>query len=55
MGGGEDPHGVNGVEPAAKRARLDDDRVAPMPSGVNIIEVDGKTCTHEVAWPPGAP
>lgn len=21
-------------------------------AGVNIVEVDGKTCTHEVAWPP---
>ncbi len=20
---------------------------------VNLIEVDGKSCTHEVAWPPG--
>lgn len=20
--------------------------------GVNLIEVDGKSCTHEVAWPP---
>ncbi|KAI3427412.1 hypothetical protein D9Q98_010327 [Chlorella vulgaris] len=24
-----------------------------MPSGANLIEVDGKSCTHEVAWPPG--
>lgn len=21
-------------------------------AGVNMIEVDGKSCTHEVAWPP---
>ena len=42
--------------PAAKRLRLDGpgSRAAPMPVGSNLIEVDGKTCTHEVAWPPGA-
>ncbi len=38
---------------AAKRPRLEDDRVAPHPVGINVIEVDGKACTHEVAWPPG--
>jgi ATP-dependent RNA helicase DOB1 len=38
------------VEP---RARLGDDRVAAMPVGQNLIEVDGKSCTHEVCWPPG--
>jgi ATP-dependent RNA helicase DOB1 len=21
-------------------------------AGVNLVEVDGKSCTHEVAWPP---
>lgn len=42
------------AEPPPKRARLASDRVAPMPSGANLIEVDGKSCTHEVAWPPGA-
>ncbi|EFN51100.1 hypothetical protein CHLNCDRAFT_141429 [Chlorella variabilis] len=41
------------AEPPPKRARLASDRVAPMPSGANLIEVDGKSCTHEVAWPPG--
>lgn len=44
--------------PAAKKfkaeARLGDDRVAAMPVGSNLIEVDGKSCTHEVCWPPGA-
>jgi hypothetical protein len=40
-------------EPPAKRARLESERAAPMPSGANLIEVDGKSCTHEVAWPPG--
>jgi len=43
--------------PAAKKpradARLGDDRVAAMPVGSNLIEVDGKSCTQEVWWPPG--
>jgi hypothetical protein len=43
--------------PAAKKvkteARLGDDRVAAMPVGSNLIEVDGKSCTHELCWPPG--
>lgn len=42
--------------PSAKRlkaAKLGDDRVAAMPVGNNLIEVDGKSCTHEVCWPPG--
>lgn len=34
-------------------ARLGDDRVAAMPVGSNLIEEDGKSCTHEVCWPPG--
>jgi ATP-dependent RNA helicase DOB1 len=50
--------GLEGVSaPAAKKykpeARLGDDRVAAMPVGSNLIEVDGKSCTHEVCWPPG--
>jgi ATP-dependent RNA helicase DOB1 len=36
-----------------KVAKLDVDRVAPMPTGSNLIEIDGKSCTHEVCWPPG--
>lgn len=44
--------------PAAKKARADpgrlgDDRVAAMPVGQNYIEIEGKSCTHEVCWPPG--
>ena len=39
--------------PAAKVARLGEDRVAAMPVGANYIEIDGKSCTHEVCWPPG--
>jgi ATP-dependent RNA helicase DOB1 len=39
--------------PPTKLARLGDDVVAAMPSGTNYIEVNGKSCTHEVLWPPG--
>jgi ATP-dependent RNA helicase DOB1 len=39
--------------PPAKVARLGDDVVAAMPSGANYIEANGKSCTHEVLWPPG--
>ena len=45
-------------EPSAahvtKQRRLADDRVASHPQGANLIECDGKSCTHEVAWPPGS-
>lgn len=34
-------------------ARLGDDVVAAMPVGSNYIEIDGKSCTHEVCWPIG--
>lgn len=40
------------VLPPAKVPRLADDRVAQVPVGANVVEVDGKSCTHEVAWPP---
>lgn len=46
-------------QPPAKRAKLDgtvaasDIDVAAPQGHVNLIEVDGKSCTHEVAWPPG--
>ena len=43
----------DGVAPTAKKARLNDERVAALPTGSNLIERDGKCCTHEVAWPPG--
>ncbi|KAG2425704.1 hypothetical protein HXX76_013546 [Chlamydomonas incerta] len=39
--------------PAAKAPRLTEQRVAALPVGANLVEVDGKSCTHEVAWPPG--
>ena len=35
-----------------KMARLAADPAAVAARGVNLIEVDGKSCTHEVAWPP---
>lgn len=41
------------VAPAAKAPRLTEQRVAALPVGANLVEVDGKSCTHEVAWPPG--
>lgn len=36
----------------SKHAKLEDDRVAAPSAGANLIQVNGKTCTHEVAWPP---
>jgi hypothetical protein len=35
--------------------RLEDDRVAPVGVGANLVEMDGKSCSHEVAWPPDQP
>lgn len=37
----------------SKHSKLEDDRVAAPSFGTNLIQVNGKTCTHEVAWPPG--
>ena len=49
------PAGGGGQKMAA--GRVEDDRVARLPVGANLVEVeeDGarKYCTHEVAWPPG--
>ena len=50
------PHGDGAHSPPpAKRARVgEQQRVVPAPAArTNLIEVDGKSCTHEVAWPPG--
>ena len=41
------------VETTSKHAKLEDDRIAAPAVGANLIQVNGKTCTHEVAWPPG--
>ena len=38
-----------------KAPRLAEERVAALPVGANLVETDGKYCTHEVAWPPDAP
>ncbi|KAG2452954.1 hypothetical protein HYH02_002291 [Chlamydomonas schloesseri] len=62
--GGKRPADANGLStgaapddaaapPAAKAPRLTEQRVAALPVGANLVEVDGKSCTHEVAWPPG--
>ena len=40
--------------PSKQQRRLAEDRVASLPQGANLIECDGKSCTHEVAWPPGS-
>ena len=48
-----DKAGLNAPCAEAKHARLEDDEVAKAPTGVNVIEIDGKSCTHEVSWPPG--
>ncbi len=42
-----------GGERSCKHAKLEDDRIASPQVGANLIQVNGKTCTHEVAWPPG--
>jgi|LauGreSBDMM110SN_4_FD.fasta_scaffold03188_1 ATP-dependent RNA helicase DOB1 len=42
------------AEPSKKIRRLADDRVAALPVGANLVEFEGKSCTHEVAWPPGS-
>ncbi|KXZ50647.1 hypothetical protein GPECTOR_15g331 [Gonium pectorale] len=48
-----DDDGVAVGAPAAKAQRLGGgERVAALPVGANLVEVDGKACTHEVAWPP---
>mmetsp|Transcript_5957 Transcript_5957/g.15823 ORF Transcript_5957/g.15823 Transcript_5957/m.15823 type:complete len:1086 (-) Transcript_5957:281-3538(-) len=36
-----------------KAARVEEDRVDKLPGGANLIACDGKSCSHEVAWPPG--
>ena len=43
----------HGDERIAKHAKLEDDVVARPSAGANVIQVNGKTCPHEVVWPPG--
>ena len=52
MHGGQDGAGL--VEPAPKRPKLEEP-ANQLHSLRNIIEINGKSCTHEVAWPSGAP
>lgn len=45
--------GLRSEEPAAKKPRVTFDAGQDRELR-NIIEFDGKSCSHEVAWPPGA-
>jgi ATP-dependent RNA helicase DOB1 len=42
------------AEPDSKHPRLADETLSDLPGGCNIIEIDGKSCTHEVVWPSGS-
>lgn len=53
MAGEKRPRSDVGASHNTKHAKLEDDRVAAPSAGANLIQVNGKTCTHEVAWPPG--
>lgn len=47
--------GPSSEQPARKAPRLDDmeGHTVERRAEVNLVEEDGKSCTHEVAWPPG--
>lgn len=45
--------GIEAQEQPSGKAQRTDNRVARLPAGANLVEADGKSCTHEVAWPPG--
>ena len=47
------PRDEDSSERVLKHSKLEDDRIAAPPVGVNLIQASDKTCTHEVAWPPG--
>ena len=53
MVGGKRARDASSKSQLHKHAKLEDDRVAAPSGGANLIQVNGKTCTHEVAWPPG--
>jgi hypothetical protein len=36
----------------SKRPRVEQPP-AKGPTYMNVVEIDGKSCTHEVSWPPG--
>jgi hypothetical protein len=41
------------TEPPSKRLRSSSEHAGHLIALKNVIEVDGKSCSHEVAWPPG--
>ena len=47
--------GQDAEDALRKQAKLGAEPLPAAEGGVNIVEVDGKTCTHAVAWPEGAP
>jgi superfamily II RNA helicase len=54
--GGEDETKSSAIVPSnqALGARLETDSAVQRQSvGVNLVTFDGKSCTHEVAWPQG--
>ncbi|KAL3145466.1 hypothetical protein ABBQ32_003293 [Trebouxia sp. C0010 RCD-2024] len=53
MAGEKRPREGDDTSHRSKHSKLEDDRIAAPSVGANLIQVNGKTCTHEVAWPPG--
>jgi hypothetical protein len=51
MGDAYKQNETNENNPAPKRIKLANRSDTSL--GVNVIEIDGKSCNHEVAWPPG--
>ena len=47
----EDSSVAQPEEPSSKQAKLSEDAGVSITSGPQIIEVGGKSCQHEVAWP----
>ena len=41
------------AEHVAKRPKLEQQEPLRGPALRNVVEIDGKSCAHEVAWPPG--
>ena len=47
----EDSSTAQPAEPSAKQAKVSEDAGVSVTSGPQVIEVGGKSCQHEVAWP----
>ena len=47
--------GQSAEDALRKQAKLGAEPLPAAEGGVNIVEMDGKTCTHAVAWPEGMP